>query len=188
MVTMDGHHLILGEIVDFLTNRFVADTHDERYRQKLARLLVLEKGYRTQQILTRIGLTVHADEHMARVPLDFVVFHKKQAAMCIKYAPGSLVTRHRPAMALARLFAEYQIPVTVVTNGEDAHVLDSSTGKTVASELASVPDAYELQVMVESSGYKPVSPKRAVLESRIVYAYEVDGACPCDDTVCKTIT
>ena len=37
---MDGHHLILGETVDYITGNIVADTHDERYRQKIAHLLI----------------------------------------------------------------------------------------------------------------------------------------------------
>ena len=42
---MQGHHLILGELVDFISGKIIKDTHDERYRQKLAHLLVNRKGY-----------------------------------------------------------------------------------------------------------------------------------------------
>ena len=42
---MDGHHLILGELDDLITGESIKDTHDERYRQRIARLLVDEKGY-----------------------------------------------------------------------------------------------------------------------------------------------
>ena len=49
--------------------------------------------------------------------------------MIVKYAPGSLVTRHRPALAASRLIAPYQVPVVVVTNGKDTNILDGSTGK-----------------------------------------------------------
>ena len=42
---MNGHHLILGELDDFLTGEPIKDTHDERYRQQLAQLLVNRKGY-----------------------------------------------------------------------------------------------------------------------------------------------
>ena len=42
---MAGHHLILGEITDFITGKTIEDTHDERYRQKIAKFLVNEKGY-----------------------------------------------------------------------------------------------------------------------------------------------
>jgi len=37
---MTGHHLILGELDDLITGERVKDTHDERYRQKIARLLI----------------------------------------------------------------------------------------------------------------------------------------------------
>ena len=33
--------------------------------------------------------------------------------------------------------------------------------------------------------FKPISANRVEMESRIVYAYEVDGSCPCDDTICR---
>jgi hypothetical protein len=47
---MTGHHLILGEVEDFITGQRLKDTHDERYRQKIARLLVAHKGYRKADI------------------------------------------------------------------------------------------------------------------------------------------
>ncbi|MCK7466807.1 MAG: hypothetical protein MZU91_00755 [Desulfosudis oleivorans] len=42
---MAGHHLILGKLTDFLTGEILDDTLDERYRQKIARWLVEQKGY-----------------------------------------------------------------------------------------------------------------------------------------------
>jgi len=36
---------ILGKTLDFITGREITDTDDERYRQKLARILVEKKGY-----------------------------------------------------------------------------------------------------------------------------------------------
>jgi len=39
------HHLVLGKLNDFLTGAEMTDTHDERYRQKIAEKLVLENGF-----------------------------------------------------------------------------------------------------------------------------------------------
>jgi len=42
--------------------------------------------------------------------------------------------------------------------------------------------------MVERARNYPfpeVPPERVLMESRIAYCYEVDGACPCDDTICR---
>ena len=37
---MNGHHLILGELTDYITGETLKDTHDERYRQQIARRLI----------------------------------------------------------------------------------------------------------------------------------------------------
>ena len=55
---MGGHHLILGEICDFITGEIVEDSHDERYRQKIARFLVADKGYAKTDIQPRNLLSV----------------------------------------------------------------------------------------------------------------------------------
>ena len=117
---MKGHHLILGELVDFITGETIRDTHDERYRQKLARLLVELKGYSKKEIKPRRELRVSAGEKNAMIKIDFEINVSGKIDMIIKYGPGSLITRHRPALAASRLVAPYQIPIVVVTNGEDA--------------------------------------------------------------------
>ena len=58
---MNGHHLILGELRDFITGATLKDTHDERYRQKIARLLINRKGYRSTDIEPRKALPVQAE-------------------------------------------------------------------------------------------------------------------------------
>ena len=58
--TMEGHHLILGELVDAVTGQVLPDTHDERYRQKLARLLMDDRGYSRTDIQSRCSLRVKA--------------------------------------------------------------------------------------------------------------------------------
>ena len=64
---MNGHHLILGELVDFITGKPLADTHDERYRQKLARLLVNHKGFSKREIQSDFKLKIRADQKKAIV-------------------------------------------------------------------------------------------------------------------------
>jgi hypothetical protein len=105
--------------------------------------------------------------------------------MIIKYGPGSLITRHRPALAASRLVAPYQIPIVVVTNGEDADVIDGLTGKIIARGLELIPAKSELLQIVKKIGFDRISVKQAEMESRILYAFEIDDSCPCDDTVCR---
>ncbi|MDA8137804.1 MAG: type I restriction enzyme HsdR N-terminal domain-containing protein [Desulfobacteraceae bacterium] len=182
---MNDHHLILGQLTDFLSGRMIDDTHDERYRQKIARLLVLTKGYPQTDILAAHSVTVQADHKCARVPVTFICNIDGRAAILIHYGPGSLVTRHRPALALARLAAPYQIPVVVVTNGETADILDGRTGKVVASGLEQIPSHDELSQILEDWVWETIAPERGQKEARIVMAFEVDDRCPCDSTVCR---
>ncbi len=180
-----GHHLILGELEDYLTGEILPDTLDERYRQKIARLLVEEKGFAKAQISPRQQLGVCAGQRKAAVPVDFVVRIQSSVCMVVRFGPGSVVTRHRTALAAARLVAGSQIPVVVVTNGETADILDGTSGKPIGEGLSAIPSFGELNRLAANHRFSPLSPERLEKEARIVYAFEVDGACPCDDTVCR---
>lgn len=182
---MNGHHLILGEISDFVTGETLPDTHDERYRQKLARFLIGEKRFRKREIVPRREIIACAGEKRAVIRVDFVILGSESAGMMVKYGPGSLVTRRRPALAASRLIEPYQIPVVVVTNGEDAEIIAGHTGDVFSTGLDSIPDREKLAEIMETKPPKTISPDRQEKESRILYAYEVDGACPCDDTICR---
>ncbi len=189
---MQGHHLILGEISDFITGESLQETHDEQYRQKLAHILVEKKGYLKKEIIPRWELLIKAGDKKAVIKIDFVIkiadFRADKICMIIKYGPGSLVTRRRPVLAASRLLVPYQIPLAVVTNGDDAEILDGKTGRLLASGLDAIPSKSDLigsQGLLANASFEPISEQRAEKESRILYAYEIDGSCPCDDTVCR---
>jgi hypothetical protein len=105
--------------------------------------------------------------------------------MIIKYGPGSLVTRHRPVLAASRVVAPYQIPVAVVTNGEDAEILEGSSAKVLSRGLNTIPSKTELHKLTAGFNFSIIPPERAAMESRILYCYEVDDSCPCDEDICK---
>lgn len=180
-----GHHLILGERVDFITGSTIRDTHDERYRQHLARLLVKDKGYLKSDIETRRELFVKAANKTAMLKIDFTVSLFDKICMILRYGPGSLITRHRPALAASRLVAPYQVPMVVVTNGKDAEILEGATGNIIGIGLESIPAKSELIEIAEKTRFDPISDKQIEMESRILYAFEVDDSCPCDDSICR---
>jgi hypothetical protein len=182
---MTGHHLILGELVDVINGESLPDTYDERYRQKIACLLLRQKDYRAEDITPRHRILVEAGPKRALIPVDFIIRLDGLMLMIIKYGPGSLVTRRRPALALSRLIAPYQIPMAVVTNGEQAEVLDASSGKVIAEGLDGIPSRTSLAEQFTQRHFPAISARRFEMESRIAYAYEVDDSCPCDDAVCR---
>jgi hypothetical protein len=184
-----GHKYIFGTLTDHLTGETLPDTHDERYRQTLGGFLTGKKGYHPRDIRPRVPLTVRVDGKRAVVRIDFIVSItdsiNNHPAMIVKYGPGSILTRHRPSLSAARLIGNRQIPVVVVTNGEDADILDGESGKVIGSGLEAIPDRPTLAGIIDRGDYPVISEGRAEMESRILFAYEIDGACPCDDEVCR---
>ena len=182
---MGGHHLILGEINDFITGEAIKDTHDERYRQKIARLLIHQKGYLKTDVHLRNSLRVQAGENRAIIKIDFSIRVADKICMIIKYGPGSIVTRRRPLLAASRILAPYQIPIAVITNGEDAEVLEGFSGNVISQGLETIPSKPQLIKIAARDHFNLVAADRAEMESRILYCFEVDGSCPCDDNICK---
>ena len=135
-----GHKRILGKTTDFITGREITDTDDERYRQKLALFLVEEKGYEKGDIEVKHRLEMAVEGKTVFSMVDFVVKVAGKNLMVIRYGPGSIVTRERPSLATARLIGTYQVPLTVVTNGEDAELLDTDTGEVVVHRVDATAD------------------------------------------------
>ena len=181
------HHLVMGELTDFLSGRTIADTHDERYHQKLARHLVQTLGYTKDQVWQKKEVKVSTNGQAARVIVDFLVGTGSRVDMLVKYAPGSLVSRRLSTLALSRLIQPTYIPLVVTTNGEDAEVICGLTGKVIGEGISAVPgpgDALMTQIP-----NPPASIPKDLFEkaSRIAYACEVDGSCLMDnDFKCDT--
>ena len=182
---MAGHHLILGERTDFITGETIIDTHDERYRQKIARLLIEDKGYQKNDIKLRKDLLVQAGENKAVIKIDFLINLSGKVCMILKFGPGSIVTRRRPLLAASRILEPYQIPIAVVTNGEDAEILEGASGRVISRGLETIPSREQLIKLSHTALFNRIPAERAEMESRILYCYEVDGSCPCDENICK---
>lgn len=183
---MAGHHLVLGKTTDYLSGEEIEDNHDERYRQKMARFLVEEKKILKQEIISKIRMDLKsASGKKGYVRLDFCVRIGERCLMIVKYGPGSLTTRQTPAIAMSRLMENYQIPFVVVTNGEDALVLDGETGRLISSGMDSIPDRISLEKKLSAYYFPEITGTARIMAGRLAYAYEIDGACPCDENVCR---
>jgi hypothetical protein len=179
------HHLILGRCIDFLSGKTIPDTHDEQYRQKLAKHLVLTLGYEKSEIQQNREILIQTGGQAAKIHVDFLVSQNSHVDMLVKYAPGSLVTRRLSNLALSRIITPYQIPVVVTTNGEDAEVVSGFTGKVFGQGLEAIPGPDHPVWESFSRPLDKISPDLFEKASRIAFACEVDGACPCDTNVCR---
>jgi hypothetical protein len=180
-----GHKRILGKTIDFITGREIKDTDDERYRQKLARLLVEEKGYAKKEIESRCRLEMTIGDEKVFSMVDFVVRVDGRAFLAIRYGPGSLVTRERPALAAARILENYQVPFTLVTNGEDAELLDTVSGRVIGTGLDAVPHKNAAAEQLKHIEFNHISAQQSEAEKRVLSAYDwLEHSLECDDDWC----
>ena len=180
-----GHHRVLGKTIDFITGREITDTDDERYRQKIARLLVERKGYEKTDIEIRRKFHLLINGETVPTFVDFVVSVDGRPLMLIKYGPGSLVTRERPALACSRLIGPNEIPLTVVTNGEDAEVIATANASIIATGLEGIPTKEEALRFDEERESNPISPERKAIEERVLAAYDwLEHSSECDSDWC----
>ena len=179
MADTSGHHIIYGTLQDFLTGEELPDTDDERYRQQLAMLLVEEKGFSTTELLPRLFIETLFNDQLVKSVVELTVCIAGRRVMIIRYGPGSLVTRERPAIAAARLLdPEYRIPFAVVTNLRDAEFLETKTGKVLSTGMNSIPARKKLVEMMSGLEFESFPDEMGrEREARILNAFDVEVCC-----------
>lgn len=179
MIDTSGHHIVYGVLRDYLTGAELPDTDDERYRQELARMLVEEKGYRREEIQPRLAIETEFNGQFVRSVIEYTIILGGRRTMILRYGPGSLVTRERPAIAAARILEpEYRIPLAVVTNLRDAELLETGKGKVLATGMEGIPDREKLASMMVDLRFEPFSDEKArEWEARILNAFDVEVCC-----------
>lgn len=174
-----SHHLIYGTLSDYLTGEELTDTDDERIRQKISRMMVEKKGYEKTELIPRSFVDTLFTHHFVRSTIDLTIVIRNMAFMIIRYGPGSLVSRERAAIAAARVIhADYRIPLAVVTNGQEAELLDTVTGKILGNGLDSIPDRTAASILLPTLIFLPKQEGiRLEREKRILNAFDVERCC-----------
>lgn len=168
-------------IIDFTTGQLFIDTDDERIRQKIERLLVEEKGYSKKDIEVDREFEIVIGEEISRSKVDLIVSVEEKIFMIIKCARGSLVSREREVLSCARIFDTYQIPFAVITNGEDAEILNTISGEVISCGLGAIPSKNQALEALGRIEFKRLPEKRIEKEKRIFLAFDA-FKCPskCD--------
>lgn len=174
-----AHHLVYGTLKDYLNGEELTDTDDERIRQRLSRWMVEEKGYAREELLPRLFVETLFAKSFVRSTIELTVAVNGKQFMIIRYGPGSLVSRERAAIAAARVINEaYRIPLAVVTNGEDAELLDTISGKIIDFGLESVPQRDKAEEIITHLDFLPPLDQTArEKELRILNAFDVERCC-----------
>jgi hypothetical protein len=183
-IAMGTGHFVLGETIDYITGRTIPDTHDERIRQTIAKLLVDVKGYSKTDILIQKELVLSVDQKTGFIHVDFMIRLDNRTCMIVMYGPGSLVTRQRPTLATARLIDDHIVPFSIITNGIDAIIMDSASGSIIGEGLESIPNKIQLSERINKMSEQRISTEQREMEKRILFAMEVLTQQECSEFTC----
>jgi len=144
----------------------------EAVRQEMLRYLLEYKGYAPEDIEQdrkfRVGVS-GCDED---VSTDFIIRLSGHRFMAIKCAAASVDTRERHITAFARVVDDNQIPLCLVTDGENTRVIDTLTGEVVSEDMEYLPSKDEAIERVAEMNFVPCPPERLEKEKRILLAFE----------------
>jgi hypothetical protein len=165
----------MGEdvLIDYITGRQVPNVGAEANRQKVERLLVEQKGFDKAdiQVDAPIVVTIGGEPYAATV--DLVVTLNAKRFMAIKCAPGSLASREREIVAAARLLEPYQLPFAAATDGRDALLWDTVSGRCLGTGLACLPSKDQAIQLLAETAFIALAPERVERQKIIFRSYDM---------------
>ncbi len=161
-----------GMLTDFVTGNEVPNIGAEENRQRVERFLVETKGYSKDDIEVDADLEFTIGEEEVLSNVDLVVRVQGKRFMVLRCVPGSLVSRQRETLAAARLLDAYQIPFSVVTDGKDAELLDTITGKVLDQDMGAIPSKEEAIQRMKEIKLQPFPQERLEREKIIFRSYD----------------
>jgi len=142
-------------------------------RDKVERFLREEKGYAREDLEFGQAVEVVIGEKRVSPVLDIVIRLRDKRLIAINCAPGSVVSREMEVLSMARLLDSYQIPFSVVTNGEESELLDTHTGKVIGEGLQAIPSKAQALEQLRAVEFKPLPEKKAEQAKRVLLVSNV---------------
>jgi hypothetical protein len=161
-------------ITDFVTGKEIPNVGAEENRQVVEKFLVAEKGYAKEDIDVDVDLEIYIGGQPYRSQVDLVVSLDRGAArfMAFKCAAASLGSREREILAAARLLGENQIPLSVVSDGRTAIVLDTVSGRKLGEGLDAIPSKDQAGEQLNNMKAQPFPSEKRERESLIFRSYD----------------
>jgi Type I restriction enzyme R protein N terminus (HSDR_N) len=145
---------------------------EEVVREKVLSLLLAEKGFALEDLEIDVPYAFQVGQEAFLSRASLVITLEGRRLVLIKCGAGSILARERSTLALARLLTDYQIPLAVVTNSEDATLLDTVRGDTLDCGLAAIPTKERLLELMKGLALVPLPEKRSQMEMKILAAFE----------------
>ncbi|GAB4411096.1 MAG: type I restriction enzyme HsdR N-terminal domain-containing protein [Thermodesulfovibrionales bacterium] len=144
--------------------------------------LITEKGYSESDIEFDREFEVIVDGKGILTSVDYIIKLNDTRFMAIKCSPGSLESRERHIVSFARVVDSHQIPFAVVTDGSQARILNTVSGKLISEGLDSIPYRSQALEIIKSVEFIPYPQERLDREKRILLAFDV---IKCTEELCE---
>ncbi|MBW2295996.1 MAG: type I restriction enzyme HsdR N-terminal domain-containing protein [Deltaproteobacteria bacterium] len=159
-------------LTDYVTGQKVPNVGAEANRQAIERFLVDNKGFKKHDIQVNVPIQMDIKGQAYRSHVDLVITLHGRKLMAIKCAPGSLGSREREIVSAARLLDACPIPLSLVSDGKSAILLDSASGKKVGEGMAAIPSRNELLSQFTEIVLPPLAGERREREKLIFRSYD----------------
>jgi predicted type IV restriction endonuclease len=136
------------------------------------RYLVDNLRFAKTEIQVDVPIEAEIDGDVYRSAADLAVQIGSRYMIVIICAAGSLGSREREVLALARLLVAYQIPWAIVSDGATALVFDTLTGAKRGEGLTAIPTRQELVDNAHRLTLRPLSTDRRKREQLIFRSYD----------------
>lgn len=155
---------------DLITGLPLSSSEDEPVRQAVEALL-LKLGYARGDIAVDASRGLGPEYDHLLVVADLLISRGDRAALVLRCARGSLVTREKETIACARLIAPRWAPLAVVVNGNDAELIETASGEVMATGLAAIPSPESLDRLLAGRPPAGPTPKQMAQAARVYAAY-----------------
>ena len=149
---------------------------------RLIEFLMSEKGYSEKDLELNKAYTVRisdgAAEHTFDVKADIIVRLNNTSLFIVKCVMSSMESWERHSAAFCRVVEPNQVPYAVVTDGEDARVIDAVSGKLLSLGLDSIPSKDEALILLNKTVFCPFPKERCEMEKRILHAFDAITCSP----------
>jgi len=159
-------------IKDYVTGREIPNVGAEENRQTVEKYLVEENGYNRKDLEIDAPLEIDIQGEAYHAKVDIVVRIDDRCLMAIKCAAGSIGSREKEILSAAKLLEDYQVPISVVSDGRNALVFETLTGKQIGEGLNAIPAKIEIINRFDETDFQPVPAKRLEQVKLVFRSYD----------------
>lgn len=135
-------------------------------------ILINEKGFRPEEIQIDPQFMLKLSTCEATVGIDFMISLESISFMVIRCVSSGIESWERYAVAFARAIQDYQIPYAVITDGEQAKILDIINDSFVYKSVQQLFTRQEAINLINNFQKISCTEKSREKEKRIIYAFE----------------